>query len=89
MALWALADEACASVRSDYTAIFLTASLKATQIPSSRWNMSRHFASFLGLAGRSRMIASTASYGRDRANSSGTTEKDAKCRDIFHREGGI
>ncbi len=35
------------------------------------------------------MIASTASYGRDRAKSSGTTVNDTKCRDIFHREDGI
>ncbi len=43
--------------------------------------MSRHFASFLGLAGRSRMIASTASYGRDRAKSSGTTVNDTNDSD--------
>ncbi len=72
-----------------YTAIFVGRALKATQIPSSRWNMSRHLASFLGLAGRSRMITSTASYGRDCAKSSGTTVNHTKCRDIFHREDGI
>ncbi len=33
------------------------------------------FPVFLGLAGRSRMIATTARYGRDHAKSSGTTEK--------------
>ncbi len=46
------------------------------------------FPVFLGLPARSCMIATTAWYGRDHANSSGTTEKDAKHRDVFHREDG-
>ncbi len=38
----------------------------------------------LGRAARSRMVASTARYSRDHATPSGTTENDAKYREIFH-----
>ncbi len=72
-----------------YTAIFLTATLKATQIPSSRWNMSRHFASLsvvpLDFA-RSRPYEAVLAIMRLLP---ARPRKDAKCRDIFHREDGI
>ncbi len=46
------------------------------------------FRVFLRLTARSRMIATTALYGRDHAIPGGTTENVEKYHDIFHREDG-
>ncbi len=47
------------------------------------------FRIFLSRSARFRMIATVSSSACDHATSTGKTEKDAKCRDIFHREDGI
>ena len=77
------------AIPNSYTAIFVGRALKITQIPSSRWNMSRHFVSFTVVPldfARSRPYEAVLAIMRLLP---ARPRKDAKCRDIFHREDGI
>ncbi len=68
---------------------FVGRALKITQIPSSRWNMSRHFVSFTVVPldfAQSRPYEAVLAIMRLLP---ARPRKDAKCRDIFLREDGI